>query len=352
MKSLQPPKAPITTTKTWSKTFADMCLSFLGWGDFIAALRCHYEADNELPALVIDPSIPKVSLAHCFVNLALIEQVTQERQEKALLCGEATADAVLERGELYQSLLNDGKSRGVGELFDRATLENREEPAGWVCITGRAGTGKTTLSQYITNRWGLRESLWNNRFEFVFRAKLNLLGPQNFWEGLPRASSEHYLSWLIYKSLGESSQLSLENIYDALTNRPNQILLLLDSFDEVQVLYGEDRDMRVTGLINVALQLPNGILTSRPNAIPQSFIPKFKQRFENIGLTQDNVRYYVQHYFDALSQPQLGESLLRALSTNPEMMSLAQIPVNIAALCLTWEETIASADTTGHKILT
>lgn len=339
----------ITTNRTISKVFADFNLGLFGWSSFIAALRSHYETDNELPALVADSSIPKASLSQCFVNLALIEQVVQEREERSLISNASNADAALERGELYQSILDAGKFCSVERVFDKASLSNRSSPLGWVCVTGRAGTGKTTLLQYIAYRWGLRESLWNNRFEFVLRAKLNLVGEKDFWEGLSRNSGEDDLAYLIFKTLGSSKGLSLKDIRACLSHRANQVLILLDGFDEIQTRYGEGRDVRITALVDAAMRFPNGILTSRPNAIPTALTPKFKQCFENLGLTQENVRQYVTYYFKALNQPQLGERLLNELSSNLEMMSLAQIPVNVAALCLTWGSV---ADDSASKAFT
>ncbi len=352
MRSTQ--KKPERTVGKW---WAEIGYNVTGWRPFLHALREHYKTDDKLPALVNDPAIPRVSLEHCFVNLALIEQIDHEKQEKIGLSGAVAAEAALERGDLYQSLLSAGRFRGVDGLM--GTLHDRDTPTGWACITGRAGTGKTTLLQYIAYRWGMRDTLWHNRFDFTFRLKLNLMGQKDFWDKLPEhlESDVGYLSWLIYKSLGASSTFSLADIHAGLTKETLKIttLLLLDGFDEIQSLYGEGRDARVTALIDKAMQFPNGILTSRPNAIPEPWITagRFTQRFENIGLTEDNVRHYVQHYFEALLQPEIAESLLIELSVNPEMMSLAQIPVNIAALCLTWDkEAKSQAAQETKKILT
>ncbi len=334
------PKKP--EGRTFGKLAMEIGYGITGWNPFMRALHEQYAADDTLPALVNDPSIPRASLADCFVNLALIEQVQHEHQERTRTNGVAVAEAALERGDLYQTLLAAGQCRGVDKLM--GPLDDRNSPTGWICITGRAGTGKTTLLQYIAYRWGMRDALWHNRFDFVFRLKLNLMGQKDFWEGVTHSDTD-YLSWLIYKSLGASSAFSLSDIKTCLTKKALKTLLLLDGFDEIQSLYGEGRDARVTTLINKAMQFPNGILTSRPNAIPEPWVRenRFTQRFENIGLTEDNVRHYIQHYFAALSQPEMADGLLAELSTNPEMMSLAQIPVNIAAICLTWNKEAKSS---------
>lgn len=211
---------------------------------------------------------------------------------------------------------------------------NNREATGWIAITGRAGTGKTTLLKYISHRWGLREALWNNRFDFVFRVKLNLVGQENFWHGCQSTGGIENLSWLISKSLPEIRKFNPQKILQILEMYPLDILLLLDGFDEVQNLYGNNA--LLTALINAALDFPNGILTSRPDAIPLSFHSKFRLHYENLGLTQDNVKQYVKCYFEHC--PSKAKELLTTLEANPKMMGLAQIPVHISAICLTWDE--------------
>ncbi len=331
-------KSTINPSKTWGKRFSDFGYRMRGWGSFIDALKGHYQARNTLPVLVEDPNLPKLSLEDYFVNLALIAQVEQEVQERSLIQGPVAANVALERGELYSSLLMKD-CRCVETLFNG--LE-RDKPAGWICITGRAGTGKTTLLQYIAYRWSCEEALWHNPFDFVFQVKLNLLGKADFWSTIPGYSDLDHLVLLIHKSLGGSRAFSLDNIRACLTQFSHRILLLLDGFDEIQSLYGAND--KIKALIDYAMapvNFPNGILTSRPNAVPLPWLekgsaPRFLQYFENVGLTEENVRQYVQRCFK--SMPVLSESLLAALSTNLDMMRLAQIPVNIAALCLIWTE--------------
>lgn len=347
--------------RTWEKWSAEIGYNVTGWRSFIQALRQHYQADNLLPSLVNDPTLPRTSLENCFVNLALIEQVEHERHERTLVNGSPEAEAALERGELYQTLLQMNQTCGVDSLL--GISEDRTKLLDWLCITGRAGTGKTTLLQYIAYRWAMRNCSWFNRFDFVFRVKLNLVGQNDFWLGLSEKNHTGlgYLAWLIHKSLaGFSEVASLKNIRECLTKFPEKALLLLDGFDEIQALYGEGRDSKVTTLVDYAMTFPNGIVTSRPNAIPtpwsrqKALGGRFIQQFENLGLTEDNVRQYIRQYF--IAQPNIASHLITELSTNSQMMGLAQIPVNITALCLTYNrETVANplnSDNPSSKIFT
>ncbi len=342
----------IDKTRSWRKATADWMLTAFGWENFTTALHQHYKNDGNLPKLIEDtPSaedtestdnlIPTLSLEHCFVNLALIEQIKHKEQEQAWISGRSSAATTLNREEIYQSLLNEGKTRGIDAVFDKNAMITREE-TNWAFIVGRAGTGKTTLLQYISHRWGLGEAIWNNRFEFVFRAKLNLVGQENFWNNIPDSSGIGRLAWLISHSLDTTTTppFTFENIRMCLTRHPKQILLLLDGYDEVHSMYGSDSAL--TSLIDTAMTFPNGILTARPKVIPASLLPRNNpsklQRLELLGLTQDEVKRYVLNYFNEIAQPQLGQTLLTQLNCNPEMLGLAQIPVNISAICLTWQE--------------
>lgn len=130
---------------------------------------------------------------------------------------------------------------------------------------------------------GDHEKLWHDRFDFVFRVQLHLLGQSDFWEGCPeppeedpppapsgrhqfsRSRSSGYiycggsssteiglLAWLVYKSLDKSSggqgpkdaaaeeamaPIDLETVTACLKSFPMQTLLLLEHFDEVEAMY-------------------------------------------------------------------------------------------------------------------
>lgn len=146
----------------------------------------------------------------------------------------------------------------------------------------------------------------------------------------------------------------MEKIEVILSEYGNHILFLLDGFDDVQSSYrsfgeaaggvgaGAD-DKKVRTVVDFAMSFPNGIIISRSDAVPKSWIANhiFGHRFEMLGLSEDNVKEYVQSFFNQnLSSPShaTSRSLLQALQDNPELMSLAQIPINIASLCLSWAE--------------
>lgn len=93
---------------------------------------------------------------------------------------------------------------------------------------------------------------------------------------------------------------------------------------------------RVVAVVDAAMALPNGIVTCRTDAIPKTWIGTGKLRsiYEVVGFTESNVCDYIKEVFRGWGHPALGARLLEEVRGNPELMQLAQIPVNLAALCL------------------
>ncbi len=56
------------------------------------------------------------------------------------------------------------------KIFDNNNALNCNK----VLILGGAGVGKSTLMQYIANRWG-NDNLWNNKFDYVYKVSLKQL---------------------------------------------------------------------------------------------------------------------------------------------------------------------------------
>lgn len=307
-----------------------------GWQPFLHHLKAYYKVNNKFRPLVDDGNDNCLSLKNYYVNLALVTEGRHEEVARQL------KESSLKREERYQTLLLSGNTLGVNELFDN--LDSRSDRAGWISITGRAGAGKTTLLQYIAYRWGgVREGMWHNRFDFVFRVQLNLIKNEKY----KQYSYEQILSKIIYESFSKAEEygevLSENNIYECIVDKNfrNRTLLLLDGFDEIQGLYNDEHKHVKDFIDRVMRQFPNGVMATRPDALPKSWqserTPRFKKHYENVGFTVENVHQYVDKYFSEEDSAH-KESLRAALDAHPEMMSLAQIPINAHILCLTWKD--------------
>jgi hypothetical protein len=321
--------------RSYRKWVVNMWYNVDGTARWVHNLREHYKERSRLiHVLRVGGSVTKeVDFSQYFVNLALVRHVDHVTREQGLLSSKETAVLSLDRGELYDRLFVEQRYCAVEDIF--GSLQDCSQPTGWIKIVGRAGTGKTTLTHYLAYRWGQKDSFWDNRFDAVFRVKLNLLAQEGFFRG--SGNVVYYLAALVVASLEKSPLFDEPTIVYFLLNRAMVTLLLLDGFDEISNMYAPNSDVK--NLIDYALSLPNGILTSRPIEFPSEWtINKcFVQTYENIGLSEDNVRSYVCRYFPG--EENLGrQSLIETLDRNPSMMRLAQIPVNLNAICGIWQE--------------
>jgi hypothetical protein len=335
LSSYSPSPAVAHASRSYRKWAVNMWYNVDGTARWVHNLREHYKERSRLiHVLRVGGCVSnEVDFRQYFVNLALVRHVDHVTREQGLLSNKEAAVLSLDRGELYDRLFVEQRYCAVEDIF--GSLQDRSQPTGWIKIVGRAGTGKTTLTHYLAYRWGQKDSFWDNRFDFVFRVKLNLLAQEGFFK--VSGSVVTYLAALVYASLDKSALLDEPTIVQLLQKRAMVTLLLLDGFDEIANMYVPNSDTK--NLVDYALSLPNGVLTSRPIEFPTEWtISKcFMQTYENIGLSEDNVRSYVCRYFPG--EENLGrQSLIETLDRNPSMMKLAQIPVNLNAICGIWQE--------------
>jgi hypothetical protein len=330
---------------SYIKRFAGWAYTFGGYAPAIRQLREHYQERCQLShVLRVHSGEKKVNLGHFFVNLALVRHVDHVARERGLLYHDGGDVLSLDRGALYDRLFTENRYCAVEDIL--GSLEDRSKSVGWILVIGRAGTGKTTLTHYLAYQWGQKYRLWYNRFDVVFRVKLNLAADDRIFGSGASAASD--LTALIYASLDRSEHFDTTFISYVIQKLRSVTLILLDGFDEILKLYSENQ--RVKSMIDFALGLPNGILTSRPVTFPNMKCT-FRETYENIGLSEENVRAYVVQYFSANNSSN-GDSLLENLRNNPSLMKLAQIPVNLNALCSIWQDQTRAMEVGKCNLLT
>jgi WD40 repeat protein len=338
----------VAAGRSYRKWAVNLWYKVDGTARWVHHLREHYKQRSKLRhVLRVDSAQKDVDFGQYFVNLALVRHVDHLTREYGLLRDKEGTLLSLDRGELYDRLFTEKRFCAVEDIF--GNLADRSQPAGWIRIVGRAGTGKTTLTHYLAYRWGQKDCFWDNRFDAVFRVKLNLLAQEAFI--VPSPAMESYLATLIFGSLDKSKLLDMATIVYFLRKRSMVTLLLLDGFDEIASLYNKNHNVKC--VMDYALSLPNGILTSRPVDFPVDWAIKecFKQTYENIGLSEENVRSYVDHYFTR-GRTAVAQSLCEMLDRNPTMMKLAQIPVNLNAMCSIWQRHDGASTDQGSMTVT
>ena len=173
-------------------------------------LKTHYKAQNEIPGLLGDKPQP---LESCYIHLSMLteeaHQVKKERflkkkpnpdEEERKEDGPQEEDSQEdkkpdEEREWHKSLdytilqkvqkpikleelwnvqvqkEDQNKEDKKEENKDKVEQPSQNKPPRHVVVTGEAGTGKSTLSQYIAYQWA-QGTLWPDRFEWVLQVPL------------------------------------------------------------------------------------------------------------------------------------------------------------------------------------
>lgn len=253
-------------------------------------LKAIYRAQDTLPKLIEDASVPEQKMDDYYVKLQIV------LDDK--------------KGGLTKPPID------IGKIFDPAADQGG---VGRVLIIGAAGVGKTTLLNHVTYEWS-KGSIFDKKFDYVLKVKLkNLLNNYLCNEIADLENSEDYLPMLIQRSLEEyqleqkqayitakhKSQLPSEegdeSIYDIIPLEEiksisrSKTLLLLDGYDEIEHL---DRGGHIAReIMNSIFEFPNVLMTSRPNAIASNVESRFERKIENVGIGEDGAREYIANYF-------------------------------------------------------
>jgi HEAT repeat protein len=199
-------------------------------------------------------------------------------------------------------------------------------------IVGAAGTGKSTLSQYLAYQHAIGQ-WYIDRFDIVFTIPLRLLLMDQYRFSRNLTLAEVILDLCFKKEDRKRLQLKPQDIEWLLQHHRDRICLILDGFDEVGYHYHQQPNSAVAGVIKSALGQRYVIMTSRPYLIHQ-FDIQFDQRLENIGFSAEQIQQYIERYFNQRNQSEKGKQLKQFMAEHSELQSLMQIPLNLRLFCL------------------
>lgn len=207
-------------------------------------------------------------------------------------------------------------------------VDDKAPNANFLMALGRAGVGKSTCCKYIAL---MHQQLWPGKFDFVFlipwRTLTTTLG---FYAGMS-------LSEVLYHHWAKGQGITTtewEALYKKIAAQPDKVLLLLDGYDELTpqqlgITTSLEQAPIVQGLVNA---LFHKIITSRPYGV-ENLRPQ--ARLEIIGFTDDNIKTYIDHYFDNSATAKEAYDFMYA---NPSIWGVTHIPVTLELLCGTWQE--------------
>ena len=248
------------------------------------------------------------------------------------------------------------ESSGEIELETIMDQDSDDEDCNRVLLLGGPGTGKTTISQTLSYRWGIRE-LWDEKYDFVFHLTCRKLKDD--------CRIKTNILQLLIKHHPTQNIISLEEeLYQHIKSYGDRVLVIIDGLDELEgwkevVKKHNQEDQRqrmvkskilekhpVSELIyNLAFgrleEKVEVLLTSRPN---ESVISShFKKSLYALGFNEDAIDECsfalckIKENEDALKQDEVGvnkhTNLMKYVrEERPSLYYLCVVPLNCVLL--------------------
>ena len=261
-----------------------------------------------------------------YINLTIVEPKEQHEKENEL-----------KQQDLSQQQSSGGFLRAYREIYDAKILidikdifKKCKDTTKKVFVFGRAGVGKSTFCQYVTNRWA-KGNLWRE-YELVVLVCLRRLTEDRYPEG------EEYSPIDIIKKeylLDDIISMQEKQYFNELCKN-GKVLWILDGYDELT----QNVSTHLNIVFNYICETQHHILTSHPYAVALLYDVKI----EIIGFTDDDITNYVESFFHRITDNTLNPSvetkkILQLLKSNPNIWDSAHIPAILELICSVWSTT-------------
>ncbi len=282
------------------------------------ALYQHYQRSNLSIQRV---SGDRVSLADCYINLAIVESQAQRDKDKKELEKQAATFQRLPSGERLEAA-NSNKLIALEKLFEVQKLRNGSEGIPKrILIQGRAGIGKTTLCKKLVYEYH-QNGLWQDRFESVLWVPLRRLKTHSPKRLEDLLCNQYFVGH-------ESSQA--QALSKVLHAHQGKTLFILDGLDEVASELGGESSLG--NFLRVLLEKEHIVITSRPTGVDTNMLNKLDLELETVGFSQDNVQAYIQKFALESQKAAIGQFI----KETPFIQGLVNIPIQLDALCYSWK---------------
>lgn len=264
----------------------------------------------------------------CYTNLAIVEQ---QLDGKSSWPQEDKPAQRSSQFSLFARLKIDEPDEKIqvvlSKLFDeRQAHDGQMRRPKRVLIRGWAGVGKTTLCKKIIHDF-IGGKLWRDLFDHLLWVPLRNLKRE---ERQTAIYNLHHLVRHEYFPHHRKGDALAEAVCHASESPKTESLFILDGLDEeLQVLSGS-----MLGFLEELLNQPNVIVTSRPHARFPSSAKPVDLELGTIGFYPDQISDYLQKAFTDLKAADEFQSFLKK---HPLMQGLVRIPIQLDALCYTWD---------------
>lgn len=292
----------------------------------------HYNADRLKIERLSGDLLP---MDQCYINLAVVEKPGQDAGHTRGGNGMPSPFSLFARQKVETP--DETIQVELAALFgqriahDKRTIHPRR-----ILIRGRAGVGKTTLCKKMVYDFthGTQTELhrtWAKLFDRLLWVPLR---------NLKRQSSSGYNHEELFYHQHFSGQgrdrgrHSAGRLWQTLNDtNSSRTLFVLDGLDEVSELLDPDNEM--FEFLRDLLYQPNVIITSRPHTGLPPSVRNPDLKLETIGFYPDQVKAYLEA--DPSINPRANE-VLSFLRDHWLMQGLVRIPIQLDALCFTWED--------------
>ncbi|CAF2475183.1 unnamed protein product [Rotaria sp. Silwood2] len=196
-----------------------------------------------------------------------------------------------------------------------------------VLVLGEAGSGKTTVCQYVAYSWA-RKKLWRQKFEWIFYISMRQLNSSRY----PPQSSNYSLIDIIVKecfrdyTLNHLEKAQLE--YQIASSSSSKVLWILDGCDE-RVIPDHLRSIEEDLLDKRYL-----LLTSRPYGTDRCH---YDIKVNIQSFTTNDVEKYIKQYFSVFRRT-AADACWSFVRYSDRLLPVVSVPVCLEILCILSEK--------------
>ncbi|KAK7883374.1 hypothetical protein LTR67_011298 [Exophiala xenobiotica] len=291
------------------------------------AIQKRYNDGRRMVERLSGKSLP---LECCFVNLGIINHIRDSDTRMASnksITGQVTKPVSMFSlaARLKVEAPLESHQVSLSTLFEpRKQIDGTHLRPNRVLVWGRAGMGKTTLCKKIVYEV-YKNGLWKDLYDRVIWLPLRRLKRSE-----SRTTVELLENEFSCTRLGEQTAKALEELV-----HNQRTLFLLDGLDEVSLAL--DQDSTEGRLLHELLSRSHVIITSRPHSTHVLYHQPPDLELETVGFFPQQIEEYLQQVAKETDKAKTTIEEIRSfIQQRPLIRSLAGIPIQLDAICYTW----------------